>query len=341
MLYNNLSKEDVLEIYNFVMRSRRELSLGQRRLRNLVRDKFDADFNEGTISGWIFRGNIPFANEKTQFKPKPRPKREELYELYVKKSKSAEKLGRKYGVSAIIVIHWLKSYGIRTRTHIESMNTSIIKNELRELRLKKPTREYFALSSEKAYILGVLCGDGCLTEKMIRLEIRRDEEFIKTFVDCFEKVYGLKYNYSYYKPRDTLITQINSIIIAQDLARYSEFRTRSWSVPKEIMESNDKSIIGAFTRGFYDSEGSVSRSSITSSSVNGEGLKQIAFLLKKLGIETTLRRQANGKYYVLYIFRKGRFKIFREKVGFSIKRKRENLDETLNTGYFTKKSLAI
>src|SRR3989344_4500317 len=106
MLYNNLSKEDVLEIYNFVMRSRRELSLGQRRLRNLVRDKFDADFNEGTISGWIFRGNIPFANEKTQFKPKPRPKREELYELYVKKSKSAEKLGRKYGVSAIIVIHW-------------------------------------------------------------------------------------------------------------------------------------------------------------------------------------------------------------------------------------------
>jgi len=188
--------------------------------------------------------------------------------------------------------------------------------------------------------LGVLCGDACLTKWMIRLEIRRDEEFIKEFVECFEKVYGLKYLYNYYKPKDTLVAQINSMLIAEDLSRYGNFKTKEWEVPKEIGESKEEEVIGAFLRGFYDSEGCAARSAIISCSVNKKGLQQIQILLKKLGIESTFKERNDGNFFTLYIFRKGRFQIFKDKVGFTIKRKSDRITETLNTGFFSKKSVA-
>jgi intein-encoded DNA endonuclease-like protein len=339
--YGGLPREKVLEVYNYVMQQRKQHNYGQRRLFGLIKDKFKIKINESTISGWIFRGIVPFANEKTQFKAKPLPKREELRELYINQKQSAEKLGKRYGVSTATVISWLRKYNILMRNHVQSMNTSLIKEELRQKRLRQPTKEYDFLGPDKAYILGVLCGDACLMDRFVRLEIRHDEDFIAKFTRCFDEVYGLKYKYGYYVPKKTFVAQINSTLIAQDLARYGNFRTRNWEVPEEIMAGNNEKCVGMFLRGFYDSEGSSSsRSSITCSSVNERGLKQVKELLRMLGIESTLRPQQKGRYFVLYIFRKERFKLFREKVGFTIKRKLDKLDETLNTGFFTKRSVA-
>ncbi|MBI2449074.1 hypothetical protein HYV49_02135 [Candidatus Pacearchaeota archaeon] len=339
-VYNGLSRNQVIEIHSFVMKKRKDLGYGQTRIYRLVKEKFGVEIKENTLSGWIFRGIKPFGNEKTQFKPKPRPQKEELYELYINQKQSSEKIAKKYDVSTIIVINWLKSYKIPTRNHLESMRTLDVRRQLREIKLRRPTKKYNELIPEKAYILGVLCGDACLYKKTIKLEIRRDEDFIDEFVRCFEKVYGLEYNYKYYKPKNTFVAQINSEIISQDIIKYGNFKTRSWEVPKEIIESKNEKIIGSYLKGFYDSEGSVSRCAITSSSINKDGLRNIALLLKKLGIETTLKSYGNGKYCVLYIFRKGRFKIFRERVGFTIKRKLNKIDETLNTGFFSKRSIA-
>ncbi|MBI5148512.1 hypothetical protein HZA33_02425 [Candidatus Pacearchaeota archaeon] len=340
-IYGGLEKEKVFQIYNFVLEKRKELGIGQRKLSRMVKERFNSEIKERTIAGWIFLGVIPFANEKTQFKAKPKPKKEEIYELYIKQNQSAEKLGKRYGVSTIIVINWLKSYNISTRSHIESMNTPVIKEELKEKKLRRPTKDFLPLSPEKAYILGVLCGDGCLVKRMVRLEIRNDEEFIKKFVNSFKEVYGLNYTYFYYPPKKTFVAQISSDIISKDLASYGKFKTKDWNIPIEIMESNDPEILGKFLRGFYDSEGcSASRCAITCSSINKGGLEQIAILLQKLGIKSTLRPQQNNRYYVLFIFRKGRFKIFIDKIGFTIKRKMDNINKTLNTGFFTKRSVA-
>lgn len=338
---NDLPREKVLSIYKFVIEKRNELNYGQRRLCRLVKERFNLDISENTISGWIFRKIMPFANEKTQFKAKPRPEKKELEELYIKHKQSAMKLGKKYDVSPIIVIHWIKDYGIKPRTHEESMNTYLIKKELAQKKLNMPNKEYLPLTPEKAYILGVLCGDAHINHRFVRLEIAHDRDFIEEFIECFRKVYGLDYKYTFYKPKNTLVSQINSQIICRDLLRYGNFRTENWNVPNEIMTTDNEKIIGSFLRGFYDSEGcSSSRCSITCSSINEKGLIQIADLLKRLGIESTLREQKNGKYYVLYIFRKERFKRFKERVGFTIQRKMDKLNETLNTGFFTKRSVA-
>jgi len=338
--YNGIPKEKVLEIYKFVMLKRKELACGQRTLFRMVREKFKIEIKENTIAGWIFRKIVPFANEKTWFKSKQEPKRKEIYERYITQGRSAEDIAREYRISTATAIKWLKSSGIATRSHKDAMNTRIVKRDLRERKLTRPKKDFRTMTPEKAYIFGVLCGDAHINRKFIRLEIRRDEEFIKGFVKCFEKVYGLKYNYSYYTPKNTFVTQINAELLCQDLLSYGNFGTENWNVPTEIIDSDNEKMIGAFLKGFYDSEGSVSRCTITSSSINGKGLEQVKNLLKTLGIESTLKPQQKGRYYVLYIFRKERFERFKERVGFTIKRKLDKINETLNTGFFTRRSVA-
>ncbi len=330
MFYNALPKNKVLEIYSFVMKKREE-GFGQRTLSRMVKERFNKKISENTIAGWIFYEKIPFGNERTQFKPLPKPSKKELYELYIRQKQSAQNLAKTYSVSTIIVINWLRSYNINPRTHLESMNTPGIKEELKEKRLRRPTKDFSKLTPEKAYLLGVLCGDGHIRPGAIRLEIRYDEEFIKRFTECLNTVYGLDFRYKYYEKKNSFVMSITSEIISKDLLRYGRFGTFEWSVPKDILKSSDTDIISNFLKGMYDSEGSVCRSAITLGSVSKRGIDGMGKLLKLLGIKSKVSIYKE-KYYYLYIFRKERFKIYREKIGFTIKRKQEKLDKVLANG---------
>ncbi len=330
MFYNSLPKNKVLRIHSFVMKKRKK-GFGQRTLHRLVKERFNKEISENTLAGWIFCGNVPFGNEKTQFKPLPRPNKKELYELYIKQKQSAQRLARTYNVSTIIVINWLRSYNINPRTHLESMNTPNIKEELKGKRLRRPTKDFSKLTSEKAYILGVLCGDGYIRPGAIRLEIRYDEEFIKRFTECINTVYGLDFRYKYYEKKNSFVMSITSEIISKDLLRYGKFGAFEWGVPKEVVTSNSLDITSNFLEGMYDSEGTVGRSAIVLTSVSKKGVYGMCKLLKRLGIKSKVSIYKE-KYYYLYIFRKERFKIYREKIGFTIKRKQEKLDSILANG---------
>jgi len=327
MFYNNLSREEVFRVYNFVMRKRKELSYGQHRLYLLVKEEFGKEIKESTISGWIFRNNIPFAGEKTQFREKERPKKEELEELYFEQKQSAERIAKKYDTSTITVINWLRYYGLPARTHRESMNTSLIKNELRELRLRRPTKDFSQLSAEKAYILGVLCGDGCINHKMAKLEIRKDKEFIEAFVNCLQEVYGLEFKPYYYKKRDSLIVYAASEIICKDLLGYGKFGTFEWNIPSKVILSNEK-IRANFLRGLFDSEGSATKYVVTMSSANFNGLNEVGKMLEEMGIKNTVKKR--GKYSYMHICGRERLRMFREKIGFTIRRKQERLEGIKN-----------
>lgn len=327
MVYNNLPRKKVFEVHSFAMEKRKQ-GFGQRKIFNMVKEKFKTEISEGTIANWIFFNASPFGNEKTQFKKLPVPEKKILYDLYINKKLSAQKIAQKYKVSTIIVINWLKGNKIPVRTHLESMNTSKIKNELREKKLTRPIKNFSKLSPKKAYILGVLCGDGHINKKMIRFEIRNDEEFIKEFAKAVKEVYGLDFEYKYYGKRNSLVLYVASEIICEDLLNYGKFGTFKWRVPKEIIKSKDEKIISNFLRGVYDSEGSVAKSCILMSSSNKKGIEDISFLLKKLGIENKIGI-TKGSHYILWIFRKERFKIFRDKIGFTTKRKQDKLNENL------------
>lgn len=324
MFYNNLPKNKIMEIYSFAINKRKEKGIGQRKLSKLIEEEFEVKIHENTIANWIYFNKIPFRSEKTQFKPLAKPEKGNLYRLYAIEKQSAQKIAKRYNVSTIIVLNWLRSYDIPTRTHKESMNTLLIKEELKNQKLRRPTKDFSEMSPEKAYIIGVLCGDACINNKNIRLEIRKDEEFIKEFSDCFERIYGLKYNYYYYKKRDSYVLYISSQIICGDLLRYGDFKTFVWRIPKEIMKSDSETLASNFLRGFYDSEGSASKYCVSTTSANKLGLEDVSLLLTKFEIKNKIGI-VRKKYYVINITGKERLKIFKEKIGFTIKRKMENL----------------
>ena len=321
--YNGISRELVLRIHKFTIKLRKEKGYGQRTIVEEIKRKFRVNFSENTVSGWIHRHIIPFANEKTQFKPKPVPPKKDLSDLYIKKKISASKIARKYKVSTIIAINWLVKCDIKPRTHTESMNTLNIKKELSDLKLTKPTKEYKRLSVEKAYILGVLCGDGYIDKNFAKLEIRRDKEFIEEFVRCFKEVYGVDYHYYYYENRNTYISNITSRIICKDLLDYGNFETKNWEVPKSILNSDDFLIKSSFLRGVYDSEGSVGEYVTTLMSSSKRAIETICELLDQLNIRYTIYK--HSKYPVIGIKKKENLRLFKELIGFTIKRKMEKL----------------
>ncbi|MAG16427.1 hypothetical protein CMO88_05200 [Candidatus Woesearchaeota archaeon] len=328
--YSGTPKKLVLRIYNYVLKLRKEKNVGQRLIRKEINKKFGITISEATISGWIHHHNIPYNQERTQFKTKPKLEKKTLYDLYVKQKLSASDIGLKSKVSTIIVINWLRSYGIKVRTHKESMNTPQIKKELANLKLKRPLKKYKNLTLEKAYILGVLAGDGYINNKVIALEIRKDEEFIKEFTRCMEAVYGIKYIYVYKTNRNTFLFKVSAMLLSKDLLRYGTFRTMTWRVPQEILNSNNKKIISTFLKGLYDSDGWVSKYYVMILSGSRKGLIDVSKLLSKLGIENKFQQK---KYPKLYINRKENLKLFKDMIGFTIKRKMYKLVNTYKLGW--------
>ncbi len=321
--YGGISRGLVVKIHKFTLKLKKENCYGQRTIAREIKEKFGIKFSENTVSGWIHRHIIPFADEKTQFKPKPIPPKKYVYGLYVKNKVSASRIARKHKVSTIIVINWLKKYGIRPRTHTESMNTPNIKKELAGLKLTKPTKKYKKLTREKAYILGVLCGDGYIDKNFLKLEIRRDKEFIEEFLRCFKEVYGLDYTYYYYKRRNSYISNIASKIICKDLLSYGNFGTRIWEVPRYILKSNNKLVKCSFLRGVYDSEAHVGEYTITLTSSSQGAIKSISNLLGQLNVKHTIYK--HSKYPIICIKKKENLRLFKELIGFTIKRKMEKL----------------
>lgn len=320
--YNGISRELVLKIHKFTLKLRKEKGYGQRTIARGIKEKFGVNFSENTVSGWIHKHIIPFANEKTQFKPKPIPPKKDLYNLYIKKKISASRIAQKYKVSTIIAINWFVKYGIKPRTHTESMNTPNIKKELANLKLTRPTKKYKKLTPEKAYILGVLCGDAYIDNNFVKLEIRKDIEFIEEFLRCFKKVYGIKYSYYYYKPRDSFISNINSKIICKDLIAYGNFGTKNWKVPKCVLNTKDKLIKSMFLRGLYDSEGHASEYTIILVTSSKKAIKSISNLLNQIGIKHTIYKH---KKYPKITIKRENLQVFKRLVGFTIKRKMERL----------------
>src|SRR3989344_681685 len=326
LIYNGTPRNEMIEIYKFAIKVRRRHGYGQNRISQLIKSRFNRDILSNTVSGWLYSNNIPYNQEETQFKPKPKPSKKELYNFYIKKKISSEKLSNKYKVSTVIVINWLKSYNIKVRTHKESMNTDLIKKELSDQKLIKPSKPYKKLSSEKAYILGVLCGDAHINPKSIRFEIRYDEEFIKEFVRYIKKIYGLNYNYHFYKPRNSYVLYVASKIISEDLMRYGDFNAYAWKIPKAILNSNNKKVMGYYLRCLFDSEGHVDYPYVDMSPIS-KGILKIPFLLNKLKISSKIYKCE--KYYYLGIRKQDNLRNFRKLVNFTIIRKKDKLDSII------------
>lgn len=215
--------------------------------------------------------------------------------------------------------------------------------------LNKISSQSKFLTKEKAYILGVLCGDGYIriTKSghgfLVGLDVC-DEDFADEFRRCIKEVYDLlaskkiktpgPTNFST-NPKQMYVINLTSKLVVKDLLQYAKsFKTKEWAVPEEILSSNTK-IKSAFIRGLFDSEGSVTLKRpggvyLSVCSGNKNSLLKIKEILKynfdiDLSVfndKSVVRLKSSGYKNI---------KNFAEKINFTIKRKRENLEWGLST----------
>lgn len=167
------------------------------------------------------------------------------------------------------------------------------------------------MKKNKAYILGVLCGDGSLFKYKERGYQRFcwglssiDKEFLEYFINQIELAFGIRYKLIEYD-RNTknlagkdVVKHYYSVFCRKkemynELLSYSKtFRTKEWGVPLVIMKQNKK-VKGMFLKGLFDSDGCIvfewkerkyRYPSIRFDSTNKEGIIQVKNLLEDLGI---------------------------------------------------------
>lgn len=233
--------------------------------------------------------------------------------------------------------------------HFGSWNNALIYsgfniNQERESTLKKG---YEIMNTKKAYLLGAVYGDACVSINNISLKVK-DKDFADYFVKCFYDVYGLEMtmkliqtpdrikNGKIYKCSPVWYAFITAKKVAEDLKSYGDTKTFSWRIPKEIYDSDNKEIISNFLKGFVDSEGCVyvgkRGCSIQIASSNINGLKQISNLLKKIGINNNLNYNTPNKFISICFY--DNQKRFFNLVGLTINRKKEKLLQ-----YFKKRDI--
>lgn len=201
------------------------------------------------------------------------------------------------------------------------------------------------MTEEKAYILGVLCGDGYLSKSKnsaFEIGLRAiDKDFLLEFARCFKKVYDKELHQQTYEPTKKLIrgkvynikkifsVRICSKKIFEDLSQYGNFKTESWRVPIAIINSNDERIICSFLKGFIDSEGTIREYCMEITSSNKMGLNQTKELLTRIGIKRISFYRDWKDVWKLIFSGKDNLLIIYEKVSFSIKRKQVKLEKAV------------
>ena len=112
-----------------------------------------------------------------------------LYE----KGESGHIIARQFNIHFSTVYECLRKIRVKIRSNKEAGILASSKGRIAKHTIPKSSR---IISTEKSYIIGVMCGDGCLhctKNKSYQISLQAvDKDFILEFADCMDKVYGLK-----------------------------------------------------------------------------------------------------------------------------------------------------
>ncbi len=267
----------------------------------------------------------------------------DLRRLY-ENGESTYSIAEKISVSAETVRRHLKKLGVKLRCRREAMKLAFEKG-----RKKPPTMPHqvlptsLKLTPEKAYILGVLAGDGFLVYcgegkpyRMYKVALETvDEEFADEFRRCLYLIYGImptirKIVEKHPGRKDRYHVAIHCKAACEDLLKYGSFGTRKWNVPEDV-KSAPLDMKASYLRGFFDSEGGVDTKGwvIYAASVCAQGLYGISMLLSDFGTIARIKQPLGKNYHVLKIYGRLPISLFAKHVGFTINRKKEALKQLL------------
>lgn len=255
---------------------------------------------------------------------------------------------RKNGLSLPKIFSFLseKGHHIRYGTISDWIYTN--KKPFQDKILSKILPQPKSLTTEKSYILGVLCGDGYIRitktgQYLVGLDVC-DEDFADKFRECLTNVYGLtpsknkrivKSTNLCKNPKPRYIINLTSKLVVKDLLKYSKsFKTRKWDVPNELFESKSE-IVSAFIKGLFDSDGSISLRKPNGAylyvcSANAKSLFKIKDLLKyKFKINLSI---VNGDSVIkLKSSSRENIQRFYHNIGFAMGRKQKILEKAIET----------
>ncbi|MBU0532883.1 hypothetical protein KKB44_05320 [Candidatus Micrarchaeota archaeon] len=206
------------------------------------------------------------------------------------------------------------------------------------MREHKIKRQEETISLEKARIIARLMGDGAVYlhkhDYIMKYGVK-DKESLQSFAKDMKTVYGLKAAIGESRSgKGSMVpyARIRSKLAYEDLLRYGPYDSRSWRVPAKIFKANSK-VKAGFLKAFFTDEGTVVGKYVRLYSINKEGLKGVARLLKEFGIRSVLRPGfgARRNVYALIISKEKNIQLFSEMIGFYLKRKNKKLKELLTS----------
>ncbi len=286
------------------------------------------EISKSTVRNYYYK-RFPKKSKKTE-RYLPRKLRIELYQKVLEL--------RRRGLMYKQIKKWIKDlYCVSPNISTISYWCRNIHSPLNGCRI--PSIDFLEPTTELAYIIGVVTGDGYSATRIIRLKAR-DREFVEEFARCIATI--LKRD----PPKP--IWSEGQFIVGVQCKALCELLRKPFDMEKikKFVEHCDR-CKSAFLRGFFDSEGGVSKKGqIYCYNTNTQLLQYIRKILNTLGIRTsepkicvkkgtTFFDRRNRRTYVtkkdvyyIYVRKLDALKFY-QLVSFTIQRKRKRLEEYL------------
>lgn len=259
---------------------------------------------------------------------------------------SSHSIAKKFDVDHKTVLDHLYTSGGKIRSKSESMKVGLAKgrvNSIAKPHILPPHSKN--LTCEKAYVFGVLAGDGWLdySPQVRRCQIGLetiDEEFADEFRRCLYATYGIrasKIKITVKHPgwSDKYRVKLCCKAACEDLLNYGvSFKTKRWRVPS-VIKNAPLDIQASYLRGFFDSDGcvDVNNQRVTGTSSCLQGLEDISILLRGFNIRFRITRQSKKKnVHNVKIQDRASVELFAKYIGFIVARRANKLQQ-LVTNY--------
>src|SRR3989338_2985266 len=223
-----------------------------------------------------------------------------------------------------------KTFDLRNKPYFksETESYSLLGGGTNSLSVKFPKK----LTKELAEFIGLVIGDGHLD--IHKLEFHNICKELRERYVSLLAMFGIKYRI--FDSRTTTVVQVTARALNKVISEVFEipFGNKSSKVviPKVILQSDD-SILAAFLRGYFDTDGYVSKNKrdmelVTASKIMSEHLR---LSLLRFGISSFVKPKiVNGVTYYRVFIRGTFVKEFASKIGFNHPSKKQRLKFILN-----------
>ena len=188
----------------------------------------------------------------------------------------------------------------------------------------KPIRTPEQLDERLAFFLGYLWGDGFVSGNRVGFAVAHGSPMMKKTPELFSDLFGLEVKLEQKENDKSAVFVASSAALVSWLGQngLTKGRARELTLPKAVRQA-PRPVVGAFLRGLFEADGSVTVGYPTLASASKQLLQDVTVMLAGLGIPSTLRGVAarsdryskQPMYHVKVVSAKGRER-FLERVGF-------------------------